>query len=230
MRNFVTSLLAAIALGVLAQGCAQPIPVKHDALDKEYITRVRLQNDGEKIYSSNYTGGITGYPPGSKAQITMFSSIRVDLRINNIPHQMFPVGGDFNTGMIDEFVKKYFVETPAELGLSDELEPLAATGDKDNGLHEGEKLDPLDFRFGLMPRGDRTSIAAGSASIGMTKAQVFMALGPPPEINFGENTLSLPMDTILEANRWVYFSNWITPWWFQRVYVFDGSTLIQVEQ
>ena len=231
MRTFVTCLLAALAVGLSAQGCAQPIPVKHDALDKDYITRVRLQNDGEKIYSSNYAGGISGYPPGSKAQITMFSTIQVNVSINNIPHKMFPVGGDFNAGAIDEFVKKYFVESPSELGLNEKLEPLATAGSGDEpAAEDDDEMDPMDFRFGLMDRGDRTSIAAGSASIGMTKAQVYMALGPPPEINFGQSTLGMPMETILEANRWVYFSNWITPWWFQRIYVFDGSTLIQVEQ
>jgi hypothetical protein len=231
MLKHVCGLLAALTLGLVVQGCAEPIPVKHDALDKDYITRVRLQNNGQKIYSSNYTGGIHGYPPGSRAQITMFSTIRVDLKINNIPHQMFPVGGDFNAGAIDEFVRKYFVETPAELGLDENLEPLGPDESVDDGADDKPtEAEALDFRFGLMDRGDRTSIAAGSASIGMTKAQVYMALGPPPEINFGQSTLGMPMDTILDANQWVYYSNWITPWWFQRVYKFDGTTLIAVEQ
>ncbi|RMG11381.1 MAG: hypothetical protein D6731_15680, partial [Planctomycetota bacterium] len=123
MNRVTTSVLAVLGAGLLSMGCAAtPVPVLYDGLDQPRYLRCTLVPDKEKVYSSNYIGdGIlsAGYKPGSPVVITMYSPQRVDLTINKIPHQMFPDGGLFPAGDVPAFLNKYFVDSLAELGLSE---------------------------------------------------------------------------------------------------------------
>jgi len=236
LRDARAALVTASAgLVLILGGCADPIPVSSDVLDEVYYTRVLLRADGNRLHSSNYLNSYGGYKPGSELDITMFSAIRVDLKINGVPHQMFPIGEDFNTGAIEEWVNKYCVRSPAELGLDDEGE-LEDGGEGDEGDEEpggadsAEELGDDAWDLRTFKRSIRSNVESGIAAIGMTKAQVYMALGPPAEIDFGTVTAPLPFDTIFNSNRWVYYTNGITPWWFQKVYTFSDGELIQVEQ
>lgn len=190
-----------VGLAAVVAGCEAPVPVHHAALPKVRYTRSVMKPDGQKIYSSNYIDDRpgTGFKPGSEAQIIQYSEIRVDINVNKIPHQMFPVGGRFSNDP-EQFFTKYFV---------DKKEDIA-----------GDKMEPAI----------KSNVENGIAAIGMSKAEVYAALGPPPEVNFGNSAVRMSRDDILQANRWIYFTNAITPFWFQRVYVFDGEKLVQVIQ
>ena len=241
-----TGVLAVLAAFGLA-GCAgEPVPVLHDELNQVRYTRCVLRGDGEKLYSSNYVGQYGGYPPGSPAQVTMFSAVRVDLLVNRIPHQMFPVKGEFNPADVGGFLRKYFVESREQLGLEGSkgaAAPAASAEGAAEGAAEAPGVDdaggdppaaePPGFDLSQAKPTVRSSIRQGIAAVGMSKADVFMALGPPVEINFGTVATNLDLDVILGANRWVYYPNpiWKTFGWFAHVYLFDeDGVLTTVEQ
>jgi hypothetical protein len=184
----------------------------------------------------------------------MFSSIRVDLTVNNIPHQFFPASGAFNAGAIDQFLEKYFVSSLGEIGIEDPDSPTqpAPAGDGGNPLGDPLAEYPEDgnggepevlpddedaspgFRLDLMKPNVASSVKGGVAAVGMTKEEVFMCLGPPLLVNFGTEATNLPLQTILDANRWVYYSGWaVRSFTFglfgKRTYTFDGTKLIQVQ-
>ena len=204
-------------------------------------------------------GDYAGYRPGAEVVIQMFSAIRVDLTINGSPHKLWPIKADFPTSSIDAFLEKYFVKSPLELGLDedgkkkkpkakdDPPNPLADEGDEgdeearilaedpdplaDDG--EQEEVDPLapeGWRLDLMKRTIRSSVESGIAAVGMTKQQVYMALGPPAELDFGAAAVGVDMTTILSSNRWGYINNQYFPFFFKTVYLFQGGELTSVEQ
>jgi hypothetical protein len=246
MVRLAASAFGVLCLGLASMGCAQPIPVLHEGLDEVRYTRCVFKPNKEAVYSANYVGEFGGYPPGSPVAIRMFSAVRVDLSINNIPHQMFPASGQFNTAAIDQFLEKYFVSDLAEIGLGDSKTPPAG----DNSLGDPLADDPNDgtgpetlpdhedmapgFRLDLMQSTVASSVKGGVAAVGMTKEAVLMAFGPPLQINFGTEAVGLPLKTILDANRWVYYTGWaIRSFTFglfgARTYTFDGTKLIQVQ-
>jgi hypothetical protein len=227
------SCAGVLALALVASGCAEPVPVHSDLLNQTFYTRSVLRNKGAKISSSNYyrsSGG--GYPPGSEVQVTMFSEIRVDMTINKIPHQMYPVGEDFNVGAIEQFFEKYFVKSREEIGAKAK-----------NGKGEAEAPPPLPegegaeqaagWRMDLWEKSIAGSVGNGIAAIGMNKEQVLMALGPPPEINFDQYANRLALSTIMEANRWVYYGDvfFFPATFFRKVLTFSPEgKLVQFEQ
>jgi len=74
----------------------------------------------------------------------------------------------------DLFLKKYFVDRKEELGLEGVDETM------------------------------RKNIQNGVWVLGMTKAEVYAALGPPNWIDHEIEATNLPLETILERNRWEY--------------------------
>ncbi len=194
-------LLLVLALGVGLAGCSEPVPVLHEGLERTRYLRCVLRNDGQNVYSSNYTGVPVGFKPGTEVRITMFSDRRMDLELNKIPHRMLPVGGKFDVGNVDAILGKYFVNTKEELGL--------------------ERVEPTM----------RNRIDSGTVAVGMTKAQVYMAMGPPPEVNFGISALNLSLQQLLEANRWEYYSNaFVAFWGFEEVYLFHDEKLSSIQK
>lgn len=228
------SLVSVLGLALVAGGCAEPVPVHSDLLGETFYTRALIRNKGDKVYSSNYfRPGAGGYPPGSEVQVTMFSEIRVDLTINKIPHKMYPVGGEgFNTGAINEFFEKYFVKTREEIGVKDKKKTPPAEGEAppEEAPAPAEGADAA-WRMDLWEKGFSGSVNGGTAVIGMSKQQVFMAVGPPAEINFGTPAVRLALGPIMEANRWVYYSDtWFFPeTFFHKVLTFADDKLISVE-
>ena len=194
--------LAAASL-VLAGGCKAPTPVLWDGIGKPRFTRCFMKPDGPKIYSAVYgpAGGLgIGIRPGTDAEITYVSDLRIDVTINKVPYQLYPVDGEVNTGDVDGFVGKYFVDTPEDVGL-DALDPSVAGNVKN-----------------------------GTAAIGMTKQEVYMAIGPPALVNFDEKTLALTYEQIMSQNRWVYYANAFTLGQFKHVFNFVDDKLATVEQ
>lgn len=255
MHRFTVSALTVLAGGMIAAGCAQPIPVLHDGLEEVRYTRAVIKPHDEAVYSANYVGEFGGYAPGSKVQISMFSAIRVDLSINNVPHKMYPSGEGFGTSaaQIDAFLQKYFVSDLSEIGMGDGAsgagsnplgDPLAAypeDGAPDSGADTlGSEAGGADgttwsFRLDLMKPTVASSVKNGVAAVGMTKEEVYMSLGPPLQINFGALATNLDLETIMTANRWIYYSSKTTKNFTfglggKRVYAFTDGKLTQVEQ
>lgn len=232
-----SSCAGVLALALIASGCAEPVPVHSDLLNETFYTRAVLRGKGAKLYSSNaYRSSGGGYPPGSEVQVTMFSEIRVDMTVNKIPHQMYPVGDDFNVGGINEFFEKYFVKTREEVGAKDKKKK-----EKEDEEAPPPEVPPEDeaaaeaaaWRMDLWEKSIAGSVQNGIAAIGMTKEQVFMALGPPPEINFDQYATKLSLPTIMEANRWVYYGDvfFFPATFFRKVLTFGPEgKLVQLEQ
>lgn len=223
---------AVLALGLVAGGCAEPVPVHSDLLNETFYTRTVLRANGSKLRSSaSYRSSGGGYPPGSEVRVTMFSEIRVDMSINNIPHQMFPVGDDFNVGGIGEFFEKYFVKTPWEVGVAPKEKKKKNGEEPEPPPPEPEGLDDA-WRMDKWEKSIAGSVQNGIGAIGMTKEQVFMALGPPFEINFDQPANKLSLATVMEANRWVYYNDnaFLAFFGARRVMTFSNEgKLIQVE-
>ena len=100
----------------------------------------------------------------------------------------------------DLFLKKFFVNSKDELGL--------------------DKLEPAK----------KTNIENGVAEIGMTKEQVYTAMGPPYWIDTDIDATNLSYDTILQKDTWKYrVSNILwNPWWpVQKVFRFQDGKLVQ---
>jgi hypothetical protein len=252
MPKLAVSTLVVLVGGLVAAGCARPIPVLHDGIEEVRYTRCIIKPHDEAVYSANYIDRFGGYAPGSKVQISMFSAIRVDLTINNVPHKMIPASGKFgiSTNQIAAFLEKYFVTDLAEIGMGDGGsdgmdsnplgDPLAAF--PEDGVDPGDTLGGEDegaaawsFRLDLMKPTVASSVKNGVAAVGMTKEEVYMALGPPLELNFGQVATNLDLNTIMSANKWVYFGSKTTRNLTiglagKRVYNFTGGKLSGVEQ
>ncbi|MEZ6184370.1 MAG: hypothetical protein R3F62_05080 [Planctomycetota bacterium] len=234
--NFVLrGLCLTVALSALV-GCADPIPVHHQALENTYYTRVTLRPDGPELYSAAYYGLRPVYKPGTEVQVQEYTEDYVKLLVNKIPYTMNPIGEPFgiDATSIEGFVDKFFVPSLSDLGLV-EADPDAGAdggedeGDPDAGLEAGD--NPFDLS--AMDRGTRSNIDNGKAVQGMTKAQVLMAMGPPAEINFGEPATNLTLDALMSANRWIYHRNAFCRFFFgiyQQVYTFADGKLTTIQR
>jgi hypothetical protein len=263
MTRIFTSSALVLACGLVTLGCASPpVPILYDGLDTPRYLRCNILGTDQDINSSNFIGdGIVSgaYKPGSQVVVSMYSPQRVDLSINKIPHKMHPMGGEFPTD-VDAFLTKYFVSSLADLGLEDkaaapapkptptpeperERNPLAdeepdpapvEAGDEGDHSQVAEAEEGRGWRLDLMKPSSAQSVKGGIAAVGMTKEQVFMALGPPTFINHDTPACSLGLDTVMDANRWIYYSGW-GPKTFtfglagKRTYTFDGANLVQVQ-
>lgn len=216
-----------VALGAMV-GCADPIPVHHQALENTYYTRVTLRPDGPGLYSAAYYGLRPQYKPGTEVQIQEYTEGYVKLLVNKIPYTMDPVGEPFGVDAtsIEGFVDKYFVPSLSDLGLVE-----AEAADPDEAGSGMDTENPFDL--GAMDRGTRSNIDNGKAVQGMTKAQVLMAMGPPAEVNFGEPATNLTLDALMGVNRWIYHRNSFCRFLFgiyQQVYTFADGELISIQR
>jgi len=222
-----TALMTVLAITLLTAGCAAPIPVAHEGLDEPRYTRVVFKPDGEKLYSSNYLGQDEGYPLGSEVKVTMYSKQRVELTVNGIPHVLQPVEGEFSVRDPEILLTKYFVKDRSVLGLEADLTPMGPPDEDYAEDSEGEPVVEVEnFDLEDMAPAKRSSVERGVATLGMTKEQVFMALGPPVYVNFDTSTTGMSLESVFKTNRWVYFDNPFTLTFFgifPHAYVFDAE-------
>ncbi len=196
--RFLAGALCAAWLAGVAGCAADPVPVNDDILKATRFLRYTLRAEPsgyhQLAYRSNYLGFKTAFRAGTRVDFLLYSNIRVDLDMNGITCRMYPRDLRFPTDPdgIKRFVEKYFAATKEELNL--------------------ESLEPSI----------RNQVDSGVAAIGMTKEQVFLALGYPSHINETFAVADeLTREQIFEANTWVYRFNeilWIPTWY---VYKFD---------
>lgn len=222
-----TALLPALATLLMAAGCAAPVPVAHEGLDEPRYTRVVFKPDGEKLYSSNFLSQEEGYPLGSEVKVTMYSKQRVELTVNGIPHILEPVEGEFSVRDPEILLTKYFVKERSVLGLEADLTPMGPPAEDFAEDSEGQPIvERENFDLEEMAPAKRSSVERGVATLGMTKEQVFMALGPPVYVNFETSTTGMSIEGVFKTNRWVYFDNAFTLGFFgifPHAYVFDSE-------
>lgn len=200
-------LTTAVVLAGLATGCrTPPLPAYHPSLEngQEHFTKVSLRTaDGVFLRSSNVLSLRQMIPIGSRAEVTRFSEGQVDMVINKVHHTMFPAGGSFDTSEtgIERFLDKYFASSPEKA--------------------DPEKLGPPELV---------ASIRRGHVLKGMTKPQVYAALGPPQWIGeVAEPSVRLSRTRILRSNRWIYTDSFIGGMVPQKVaYLFEGDRLQEV--
>ena len=172
---------AAILLAAGLAGCAyRPPPIYRPGIERPRVTRTCLRPDEGRLWSSNLFILSGNIPPGSPAEVRVYTDSEVRLRVNGESYVMLPLpreeGVYFpvdDVGM-DNFIDKLFADRVEDLGL--------------------DKLDPAI----------REAVVSGRPVIGMTKQQVFTCLGPPMEIDEGIITLPLPLSEILESDLWTY--------------------------
>ncbi len=197
----IRSAVPLLAPCLLLAACAAPPVVQHPAIGQPLFTRFTVRVDGPKIYSSNYSDPPPGYPPGTSATISVITPDRIDLVVNGVPYQLYAVEGTFQPGTLDTFIHKYFVTNPGELQLE------------------------------TMPPQTRSAIQSGTVIPGMTKLEAYLAMGPPPQVNFGQKTFLMPLEAILEQNRWEYYPNVFTGFFgVRRVILFASGEVVQVIQ
>ncbi|MCZ6792747.1 MAG: hypothetical protein O7J95_03945 [Planctomycetota bacterium] len=171
--------LAALSLALAA--CQTPsLPVYSPGLTQPRFTRVNLRTpDGIFLRSSNILSHPDLVPAGSPVEISDsgFTDRYVNFTIHKVRYTMYPTGGTFDTSEqgVKRFVEKYFVDTREEIDL--------------------EKLGPPELV---------SSVRRGQVLRGMTKDQVYVALGPPQWIDDGLSSLELGRERILRSDRWVY--------------------------
>lgn len=197
LRGMMTRLAARSALWLLvtyaATGCAEPVPVKNEVLDSPRYVRYTLRSQPSGLqqlsYRSNFLSFPIGYKVGSKVSFPFYSSQRVDLSFNGVPCSMYYKDVPFPTEPegLKKFIEKHFATTEEELNLA------------------------------ALDKSTREQIDRGIAAIGMTKEQVFLALGYPAYI--GPNWVpadDLARAQIFESTVWHYRYNeimWIPSWY-----------------
>jgi hypothetical protein len=196
-----TLRLSLIAAGLSLSACARPVPIAFEGQNKQKLLRCTLRPNEQYLYPSNYLGILNTVRAGTQAEVTMYSTRQVDLSLNKVAYKLVPVTEPLSTNP-DEFMKKFFVESPAELGL--------------------DKLDPSL----------KKKIETGNFQIGMTKDQAYAAAGPPQWVDFGVDATNLTLEQIMDKNRWEYrYSDIMASWWpVKTVFMFDEGKLTQVIQ
>ncbi len=196
-RTFRLSLVAGLSLSA----CARPVPIAFEGQNKPKVLRCTVRPNEQYLYPSNYLVYQNTVRAGTLAEVTMYSTRQVDLSLNKVAYKLVPVTELLSTNP-DEFMKKFFVESPAELGL--------------------EKLEASL----------RKKIETGNYQIGMTKDQAYAAAGPPQWVDFGVDATNLPLEQIMEKNRWEYrYQDIMAAWWpVKTVFMFDDGKLTQVIQ
>lgn len=199
-RNSTFLSLVAVLLWLTA--CAPtPTRIAFSEEGKSLILRCTLKNNQQRLSSSNYLGRTSAIRAGSSAKVTMYSQHRVDMTLNKIAYQMYPVSVPLSTD-VNLFMEKYFVDSVDKLGLK-----------------------------GLEPAW-RENIENGVYVVGMSKMEVYTALGPPNWINFGVDATNHSLELIMDTNRWEYRESDImsAPWWpVKRILLFEEDALVRTE-
>jgi len=196
-----TIRLALVVAGLSLSACARPVPIAFEGQEKTKFLRCTLRPNEQYLYPSNYLSIQNFVRANTEAQMTMYSTRQVDLTLNKIAYKMVPLTELWSTNP-DEFMKKYFVDSAAELGL-----------------------DKLDASL-------RKKIETGNYHYGMTKEQAYAAAGPPQWVDFNVDATNMTLDQIMDKNRWEYrYSDVMASWWpIKTVFVFDEGKLTQVIQ
>jgi hypothetical protein len=178
--------------------CSSPAP--HIAFNEEgkpRILKCTLRPNGQTLYSSNYIEAFPATVPAGSPAVVTHYTVQ-------------EVG--LNLNKIDYqmrpttaqfgtdpavFIKKFFVNSDEELGLA--------------------KLEPSH----------RKNIENGIWQLGMTKEEIYAALGPPNWIDFGIDATNIPLEQIMDRNRWEYRDSdiMLSIWPIKRVFIFDGGKL-----
>ncbi len=195
---------AVLCLGVvcLAPACAPPLGVKNEALDSPRYIRYTLRSQAgfpQTAFRSNYLSFPAGFKAGSKVTFPFYSSQYLDLDFNGVTCRMYFRDLPYPTEPegLKRTLEKYFASTEEELNLA--------------GLDKST----------------RDQVERGTASMGMTKEHVFMALGYPSHV--GANTAAadeLSKTQIFEQNLWHYRYNeimWIPSW---HTYQFNNDGIL----
>ena len=175
------SRAAALLLAAALVGCTHgPPPIYRPGIERPRVTRTCLRPDDGRLWSSNLFILSGNIPPGSPAEIRVYTDSEVLLRVNGESYVMLPLPREdwvyfpVDDAGIDNFIAKLFADSVEDLGL--------------------DKLDPAI----------REAVVSGRPQIGMSKEQVFTCLGPPMEIGDGIVTLPLPLSEILDSDLWTY--------------------------
>lgn len=187
--------IACVALLALGSSCQRSLKVvSYSDLQKERYTKVNFRSQANSnLYSSSPLSYPRSLQFGNKAIVTMFSDGEVRINIANASYTMYPVKyPQFNTDekSVQEFLDKYFVDSMDDVSLL--------------GLDDDLK----------------NKIETGQYAIGMTKAQIYMSLGPPAFIDQETPTVCLPFESIIGSDRWTYHKQWYTKIHFV---FFDGK-------
>lgn len=122
-RRIASFCLIAAVAGVSA--CAKPTPINFEGQNKSRFLRCTLRANGPSMFSTNYLGLPAAARVGTPAEIKMYSTGQVDMDLNKIMYQMYPVSQPFDTNA-QNFVEKFFVDDVRALGL-EKLEPPRKT-------------------------------------------------------------------------------------------------------
>lgn len=169
------------ALALIGPGCATaPVAILHDAMSEVRFVRhsLRGKHSGKvvKLNRSNYLSDPVQFQPGSRVEFRMFSTSRIDMRVEGEDCQMFSPHGAFPATRegIDAFLEKHFARSKEEL-----------------------KLDTLGASV-------RRAIEGGMGALGMTKEELLFALGYPAQIDKAISTDNLTREEILKSDQWIY--------------------------
>jgi len=197
-------VLPALLLGVVS--CStEPIPVHDKGLQANPTRYLRYTLRGTpagyyyKAYRSNYLSDPPIFKPGTKVNIRLYSQDRIDLAVEGDEVRIFHRDSPFPTtpDQIRQVIEKHFAVTRQELNL-DAIEP--------------------DIRKQVME---------GNVAIGMTKDQVFAAIGYPCFIDNYVPADSLDRLRIRESDTWIFrysdFPLGVTSWTKYWTYRFDDQ-------
>jgi hypothetical protein len=200
------SLLAMLLFSGVAcelPGTSRTIPVHHPQLSRDYRTRVNLRvEDGVYLRSDNRLSARHSIPVGTKARIVRYTAREVDIDMQKVTYTMRPEGGTFDDSAegVVSFIDKYF----------------APAGDS-----------PIDGASDVSPL--RIQVEAGQVVKGMTKEEVYAAIGPPHGIGeSGSPALGLSRRRILDTDRWTYTRDWLDLVPRSEVYIFREGKLAEV--
>ncbi len=180
--------------------CACTTPAARIAFDEEKkpkVLRCTLRPNGPHLYSSNYIGA---FPASIRAGC---SAMVTRYTVRGVDLELNKISYQMlpvSTPFGTDpgvFMKKFFVESVEELGLG----------------------EVGSYR--------RRNIENGVWQAGMTKDEVYAALGPPNWIDFGTDATNLSFDQIMDRNRWEYREvDIMFPIWpIKRAFIFDGGKL-----
>lgn len=187
-----------LLLLALVAGCtAPPTPVYQPGLDRARISRVCFRPEGKTLHPTNALSVRNVISAGSPARVTFYSDRELRIELNGLEYVMLPMTGEkFPVAgkAIQTFLAKYFVDEDAGLDI--------------------EALGPEDLT---------EQVKAGTHVIGMTKEQVFTALGPPYRIHGHLPAAGLSREQILLSDHWVYLREWFLAWpSLRHLYFGDG--------
>jgi hypothetical protein len=206
------NLLLTVCLIWIAGCRSAPLPVWFEGLEKPRWTRVNLRTtDWIHLRSSNILTHPYLIPAGSQVSDIEMTSRWVRMLIDKRECTLYPAGDSFDATVsgAKTFLDKYFVES------KDEVDPES-----------------------LAPPALVKKLSEGKVAAGMTKEQVYVALGPPQWIDEREiETVRLSRERILESDRWTYI--WklrqedllqdVVPFPKKIVYVFEEGKLLRME-